>query len=62
MSEAAEQRLRERFENLSTMARNWREIPGSRVRVMRMADELLDQYLDYRDRATEWDADRWGLP
>ena len=24
-------------------------------------DELLDEWLDYRDRATEWDADRWGF-
>lgn len=24
-------------------------------------DELLDEWIDYRDRATEWDADRWGL-
>ncbi|MFI6465696.1 hypothetical protein [Streptomyces sp. NPDC050538] len=24
-------------------------------------DVLLDQWLDYRDRATEWDARRWGF-
>ncbi|WP_258563016.1 hypothetical protein [Streptomyces phytophilus] len=24
-------------------------------------DELLDYWLDLRDRATEWDADQWGL-
>lgn len=24
-------------------------------------DMLLDQWLDYRDRATEWDAARWGF-
>lgn len=24
-------------------------------------DHYLDQYLDYRDLATEWDADQWGL-
>jgi hypothetical protein len=24
-------------------------------------DQLLDTWLDYRDRATEWDARRWGL-
>jgi len=24
-------------------------------------DELLDIWLDYRDRATEWDAERWGF-
>lgn len=24
-------------------------------------DELLDQWLDIRDRATEWDADQWGF-
>ena len=24
-------------------------------------DELLDEWLDCRDRATEWDADQWGL-
>ena len=24
-------------------------------------DELLDEWLDYRDRATEWDADQWNL-
>lgn len=25
-------------------------------------DELLDQYNDSLYRATEWDADKWGLP
>ncbi|MER7350951.1 hypothetical protein ABT390_36710 [Streptomyces aurantiacus] len=25
------------------------------------ADMLLDRWLDYRDRATEWDAARWGF-
>lgn len=24
-------------------------------------DQLLDQWLDYRDHATDWDADQWGL-
>lgn len=24
-------------------------------------DELLDEWLDVRDRVTEWDADQWGL-
>jgi hypothetical protein len=24
-------------------------------------DMLLDTWLDYRDRATEWDAARWGF-
>lgn len=24
-------------------------------------DLLLDQWLDYRDRATEWDAAQWGF-
>lgn len=24
-------------------------------------DQLLDLYLDYRDRATEWDAEKWGF-
>jgi hypothetical protein len=24
-------------------------------------DELLDQWVDIRDRATEWDADQWGF-
>lgn len=24
-------------------------------------DELLDQWIDVRDRATEWDADQWGF-
>ncbi|MCX5562746.1 hypothetical protein [Streptomyces sp. NBC_00038] len=24
-------------------------------------DMLLDTWLDYRDRATEWDAKRWGF-
>jgi hypothetical protein len=24
-------------------------------------DALLDRWLDYRDRATEWDARRWGF-
>ncbi|MFF4791882.1 hypothetical protein ACFY2M_19435 [Streptomyces sp. NPDC001276] len=24
-------------------------------------DVLLDEWLDVRDRATEWDADQWGL-
>lgn len=24
-------------------------------------DLYLDRYLDYRDRATEWDADQWGF-
>ena len=24
-------------------------------------DHYLDQYLDYRDRATEWDGSNWGL-
>ncbi|WP_125262828.1 hypothetical protein [Streptomyces alboflavus] len=24
-------------------------------------DMLLDRWLDYRDRATEWDAARWGF-
>lgn len=28
--------------------------PGAR-------DELLDTWLQYRDHATEWDADQWGL-
>jgi hypothetical protein len=26
-----------------------------------LRDQLLDTWLDYRDRATEWDARRWGL-
>jgi hypothetical protein len=35
-------------------------------RIMRTSDPatvdmLLDQWLDYRDRATEWDAARWGF-
>jgi hypothetical protein len=25
-------------------------------------DAILDEYLDVRDRATEWDADKWQLP
>lgn len=24
-------------------------------------DQVLDQWIDYRDRATEWDAAHWGL-
>ncbi|MEW1630790.1 hypothetical protein AB0387_25950 [Streptomyces sp. NPDC089173] len=24
-------------------------------------NELLDEWLDYRDQATEWDARRWGF-
>lgn len=24
-------------------------------------DRLLDIWVDYRDRATEWDADKWGF-
>ncbi|MFD6415972.1 hypothetical protein [Streptomyces sp. NPDC060194] len=24
-------------------------------------DELLDEWVDYRDRATEYDADQWGF-
>jgi hypothetical protein len=24
-------------------------------------DEILDTILDYRQNATEWDADQWGL-
>ncbi|MFD3714289.1 hypothetical protein [Streptomyces sp. NPDC058677] len=24
-------------------------------------DALLDRWVDYRDRATEWDAARWGF-
>jgi len=24
-------------------------------------DELLDEWLDYRDCATEWDAQQWGF-
>ncbi|MGA5489587.1 hypothetical protein ACPCK1_17745 [Streptomyces pseudogriseolus] len=24
-------------------------------------DDLLDRWIDYRDRATEWDAARWGF-
>lgn len=24
-------------------------------------NELLDEWLDARDRATEWDADQWGF-
>lgn len=27
----------------------------------RSVDMLLDTWLDYRDRATEWDAKRWGF-
>ncbi len=24
-------------------------------------DRYLDLWIDYRDRATEWDAEQWGL-
>ncbi|MGW7197525.1 hypothetical protein [Streptomyces chryseus] len=39
---------------------------GLAERIRRAADAatvdmLLDRWLDYRDRATEWDAGRWGL-
>jgi hypothetical protein len=27
----------------------------------RLQDGLLDIWIDYRDRATEWDADKWGF-
>lgn len=61
MSEVAKQRMLERFGNISTLARNGKDIPDLHAKALRSADELLDQYLDCRDRATEWDADRWGL-
>lgn len=32
-----------------------------RVDVRRLADQLLDQYLQYENQATEWDAAQWGL-
>jgi hypothetical protein len=27
----------------------------------RLQDSLLDMWLEYRDLATEWDADQWGF-
>ncbi|GAA3527626.1 hypothetical protein [Streptomyces osmaniensis] len=43
-----------------------RAFEGLAERIRRAADVatvdmLLDRWLDYRDRATEWDAHRWGL-
>lgn len=26
-----------------------------------VVDQLLDQWSDYRDRATDWDGDQWGF-
>ncbi len=62
MSERAEQRLRDRFESVANMARTpMPDLPCWRPKALRRADEILDEYLDYRDHATAWDADRWGL-
>lgn len=33
----------------------------SRTKDRKIHDELLDLWLDYRDRATEWDAQGWGF-
>lgn len=33
----------------------------SRTKDRKIHDELLDRWLDYRDRATEWDAQNWGF-
>lgn len=41
------------FVHLADQIRNTTD-PGRR-------DELLDQWVDIRDRATEWDADQWGF-
>lgn len=57
MSELAKQHMRERFENVAVLTR----IPEARSKALRRVDEILDYYLDCRDNATEWDADRWGL-
>lgn len=32
-----------------------------RTKVPFVRDQLLDQWLDFRDRATEWDAKQWGF-
>lgn len=41
------------FEALAVRLRNARDAAT--------VDMLLDRWLDYRDRATEWDARLWGL-
>lgn len=43
----------EAFENLSQHLR--------RASSRQLQDGLLDLWLEYRDLATEWDADQWGF-
>jgi hypothetical protein len=44
-------------EAFRTLAIHIKAADGNR----RLQDGLLDLWLEYRDLATEWDADRWGL-
>jgi hypothetical protein len=46
------EKARQRFEGMLRDALPW---PGQ-------VDILLDEYADNLLRATEWDADQWGLP
>lgn len=41
------------FEHLRTRLRGASDRP--------MQDEILDLWLDFRDLATEWDAQQWGF-
>lgn len=52
MHDAARLRIVNKFEL-------WRAQYADRPEVM---NQVLDEYLDCRDRATEWDADKWGIP
>lgn len=41
------------------------EVLATRLRAARTpadVDTLLDRWVDFRDRATDWDAHRWGFP
>lgn len=58
MHEIAAKALRERFVRAAHCATK----PGAdRAYFLRAADTVLDEYLAYRDYATEWDAAQWGF-
>jgi hypothetical protein len=58
MSQVAADALAKSFRSAAHCASR----PGAdRAYFLAKVDAVLDEYLRYRDYATEWDADQWGL-
>lgn len=59
MHRTAAAALEKRFRLLSGCISSRADV--SRAKILVAVDAVLDQYLSWRDYATEWDADQWGF-